>query len=40
MYQLTQKLKELKKPLKQRNTRRFKDIYNQLAINKAHLEST
>ena len=40
MYQLTQVLKELKKPLKQLNTCKFKDIYNQLAINKAHLEST
>ena len=40
MYQLTEVLKRLRKPFKQLNNSRFKDIYHQLATSKARLEDT
>jgi len=40
MYQLTEVLKGLRKPLKQVNNCRFKDIYHQLATRKAILKAT
>jgi len=38
MYQLTQILKRLQKPLQQLNGNRFKDVHNQLVISKAQLD--
>ena len=40
MKKLISALKQLRRPLKQSNVNRYKDIYTKLAIKKAQLEAT